>query len=743
MSTHASLPPLSTDDEPKVDATQWIVRALGYASQGRLMTICAALGLIAGLVYFVYSRPLYSSTSLVRFTVLSLPVHSESGRSDTVLNTNSRAVLLRALRTQLTSAQMQVLVARRLGVATAATSPESIRQFIIPSVTISFLDADFMEISVMSYHPHVVRDYARTLVEVYSEFEKEVRETYRSKVLDTYVKELDEFRGKLDEQLKKRMDFEESTSLAQVFIQQNSLTHVPKEIVLAKDRLQRLMNARTRLNDKALGDDVIAKLSLLTAARKDSQVELEVGSVVRNSATGTIQAVSGGKGDIVVSPTLAEALEPWQELEKRQRELQEESRRAAAVYQPGHEVMRKLSAEMAAVHDRLKAELQVAMQRFELDIAQLNEKLKSLESKLPEYNEVTAKYEKFRQDYQLIEKGQLDWDKAHSELATRVSKLQFGADKERFLLEYDSTLSLRDVDPVSPNKTRLALLAGGLGLLLAFGVPTFLMVLDTSVNRLTDIEARTGVRGIGLIPLSAKEFLEDIFRSPMLDAKVPNFLLEAHRIIRSNINLHPGKSGKSQVVMVTSARPSEGKTTLAANLAWAFHSMGESVLLVDCDLRRGRVAKIAQVPNDVGLSRLMMDEALASQAIIHTRENALDVIPRGPIVTGVTELLCTERFEELVQDWRSKYDRVILDTPPVLGLSETNTLQRVADGVVLVIRAHKTLTKDVADAVDTLKRTSAHLFGLVLNAVDLSKLANHYTYYYYSPLYYSELESKP
>jgi capsular exopolysaccharide synthesis family protein len=736
-------PPLSADEEPKVDASQWVAKALRYISQGRLMTICLALGVIAGLVYFVYSRPLYSSRSMVRFTMLSLPVNSDSGRSDTAMNSNNRAIALRALRTQLTSAQIQTLVARRLGVATSTASPESIRQFAIPTVSISFLDSDFMELNVVSYYPNVVRDYARTLVEVYTEFEKEARETYRGIVLDTYMKELDEFRSKLDEQLKKRMDFEESNSLAQVFIQQNSLTHVPKEIVLTKERIQKLMDARTRLGDKSLGDDVIAKLSLLTSARKDSQVDLEVGSVVRNSATGTIQAVSGGKGEIIVSPSLAETMEPWQLLEKRQRELQEELRRASGIYQPGHEVMRKLSEELAAIKDKLKAELQVATQRFEIDIAQLGEKLKSLESKLPEYNEVTAKYEKFRQDYQLIEKGQLDWDKAHSELATRVSKLQFGADKERFLLEYDSTLSLRDVDPVSPNKTKLALVSAGLGLLLAFGVPTCLMLLDSSVNRLTEIEARTGVRGIGLIPLAAKEFLEDIFRSPTLDAKVPNFLLEAHRIIRSNINLHPGKNGKSQVVMVTSARPSEGKTTLAANLAWAFHSMGESVLLVDCDLRRGRVAIITQVSNDVGLSRLIMDEAVPGQAILHTREDALDVIPRGPIVAGVTELLCTDRFEELVEQWKLKYDRVILDTPPVLGLSETNTLQRVADGVVLVIRAHKTLTKDVVEAVDTLKRTGTHLFGMVLNAVDLSKLANHYTYYYYSPLYYSELETHP
>jgi len=185
-----------------------VSKALRYVSQGRLMTICLALGAIAGLVYFVYSRPLYSSRSMVRFTMLSLPVNSDSGRSDTAMNSNNRAIALRALRTQLTSAQIQTLVARRLGVATSTTSPESIRQFAIPTVSISFLDSDFMELNVVSYYPNVVRDYARTLVEVYTEFEKEARETYRGIVLDTYMKELDEFRTKLDEQLKKRMDFE-------------------------------------------------------------------------------------------------------------------------------------------------------------------------------------------------------------------------------------------------------------------------------------------------------------------------------------------------------------------------------------------------------------------------------------------------------------------------------------------------------------------------------------------------------
>jgi capsular exopolysaccharide synthesis family protein len=740
----------SSDNEEgsKVDASAWFARALRYLSHARLMLVCLALGLIAGVVYFVFGKPVYYSRSLLSVTVLALPVNSESGKtSDSSATSANRTLALRSFQRQLLSDHIQLRVAQKLGVAGPSDSPESVRQFAIPSVEISFLDSDFLEVGVYSYYPEVVRKYAETLIAEYTTQEKEVTGAFRARALDTYVKELDEYKARLDDHLKRRMEFEESNSLAQLFVEQSGLTQVPREIVLTKERLRQMGEVRARLASEKDTLDVITRLSLLTSVRYDDPVE--VGTVVRNPASGTIEARLPAaqsassmlrSGEYIVSPSMVESMEPWRDLEKRQRELRDEQRRATSIYQPGHASMQKFSSELATLDTKLQAELDVAQQKFDIEFARHTDRLKSLEAKVPEYNEVTAKYEKYRQDYQLMEKGQLDWDKAHSELALNVARLQFGADKERIHVDFGGTVALRDSDPVSPNKMKLALIGGGLGLLLAFGVPTLLMLWDTSVNRLIDIEERTGVNGLGLIPLSSRELLEDIFRSPILDARVPNFILEAHRIIRSGIMLHPNRKDQSQVVMVTSARPTEGKTTLSANLAWAFHSMGESVLLVDCDLRRGRVADIVQLPNQTGISTLLMNEEAGDELIQHTRSSTLDVITRGPIVAGATELLCCERLEEIVAGWRLKYDRIILDTPPVLGLSETASLQRVVDGVVLVVRAHRTLTKDVVDAIDMLRRAGAHMFGLVLNAVDLSKLSNHYTYYYYSPLYYSEME---
>jgi Mrp family chromosome partitioning ATPase len=126
--------------------------------------------------------------------------------------------------------------------------------------------------------------------------------------------------------------------------------------------------------------------------------------------------------------------------------------------------------------------------------------------------------------------------------------------------------------------------------------------------------------------------------------------------------------------------------------------------------------------------------------VIQTTEvNNLWVIPRGPIIPGTTEKLCGHEFVELVARWRRQYSRIVIDTPPVLGLSESASLQRVVDGVVLLVQAEKTSRKDIVDALTLLKKAGAHVFGFVLNRVDLAKVHNYYNYYHYSSHYYDSI----
>jgi capsular exopolysaccharide synthesis family protein len=281
-----------------------------------------------------------------------------------------------------------------------------------------------------------------------------------------------------------------------------------------------------------------------------------------------------------------------------------------------------------------------------------------------------------------------------------------------------------------------------LSLGLGIGIPFILEVANSTVSRLPQLEGRLGLTGLGMVPNSSKELLEQIFRSPAMGSKVPNFLLECFRVIRSNIILHPGRHGRSQVIMVTSARPSEGKSTNAANIAWAFFSMGDRTLLIDTDLRRGRVHTMLGINNQVGLSSYFAAKAKVEDIIQKTDNPNLDVIPRGPFVPGASEYLCREVFERLITEFRGKYDRIIFDAPPVLGLSETVATQRVADGVVLIVRAESTQMIDVDTTVEQLRCADTEFFGFVLNRLDLSKPSNHYFYYYSSPYYYHNFDDE-
>jgi len=142
------------------------------------------------------------------------------------------------------------------------------------------------------------------------------------------------------------------------------------------------------------------------------------------------------------------------------------------------------------------------------------------------------------------------------------------------------------------------------------------------------------------------------------------------------------------------------------------------------------------------MTRLLKGDCTVDEAILKTAVPLLDIVPRGPVMIGTTDLLVQKVFSDLLESLRGEYDHIVVDTPPVLGLSETTALQRAVDGVVFVVRAEKTARKDVVDAMTLLRKAGAHLFGLVLSDLDLNRVSNYYNYYYYSPSYYEETDQQ-
>lgn len=732
-------------NKPRVDVASMLQRVLSLGQHLRLMLILACIGSMGGLIAFCYSTPIYYSSTLVNWQVFGLPFHDETeNRSGPASYVN----LWRELKIGLEANSLLKDAAVKMGVARVGDDIDTVRGVIRVS-RFFFRDTRTLVHEVMSSDPKVVRDLTSVLIQVYEENQAKGRKEYREKAAAKYLSEVDELKNKINEGLQSRLEFEKQSQSATLTLRQERLLKLPVDIERCKAQVSRMTEIYEDFKKAGDGLDTIGKLSLLSAFDKEWRdgEKAQTGDVVRrapntSASTPFMPALpSPTKVDVtVVGPDVAQATETWRKLEKEAREIEEEIKSKSADYLPGHAMMKGLQSRLDDVRRNLEGELALAMRRFGVEFERVKNRLPELEAQLPEYYKTVKEYEQFRKDYALLERGQEDWSAAHSELSKRIAAIQFGDQKNQIDLKVSTQEVLEDRVPVSPTFSKSLMISVALSLGLGIGIPFVLEIANSTVSRLPQLESRLGITGLGMVPNSSKELLEQIFRSPALGSKVPNFLLECFRVIRSNIILHPGREGRSQVVMVTSARPSEGKSTNAANLAWAFFSMGDRTLLIDTDLRRGRVHTMLGINNELGLSSYFSAKAKIEDVIHKTENPNLDVIPRGPFVPGASEYLCREIFEKLIHDLRGKYDRIILDAPPVLGLSETVATQRVADGVVLVVRAENTTLSDVDTTVEQLRRSDTEFFGFVLNRLDLSKPSNHYFYYYSSPYYYSDFD---
>lgn len=737
------------ETQKKFDPVKLIGAALGYVKHVRLMLLILAFGLLAGVAYFLYTTPLYRAQSLVFCQAFGTTVETRE------LNTGATASPLWAARqaaTKMSSQQMIVGAARRLGLVGEIATYESVVEQ-IPVAWAQAIDSQYIKIEVQAFEPAVVRDFAEALVEEFHHQQSHAWEEFRNEALTRYGQELSELEAKVSESQGALFEIERDQKFTEATIEQQSLLQIPRDIVVTRERLSRMDSLRgtlARYEEQPPGvDRTLAILSLLSDFEKETEVE--VGDLVRRANAQNLGPVVAAKPAnatelSVVVPSEVDGLEPWRRLEREKRQIETEIAEASAVFLPDHPRMKGLAEQLAGVESALDAELSVLRQKFDLEYVRLTEKLAQLEERLPEYHRLSEEFSGVARSFNSIDRTRQMWDKAHETLANRLTRLSFIEDVDWVNLRFEGHTSLRDQDPISPNKRKLLMLSLLIGIGGAIGLPTLLNLLDTTANSLPQLEETLGMKGIGIVPLTDPELLEAVHRSPAQGATVPNFLLECFRVIRANIGLDAaltGKKGASQVILVTSARPSEGKTTQAANLAWAYHSMGERVLLIDCDLRRGRQHKLLKLDNSGGMSRMLVGDIPVAEAIVKTAEGSFDAIMRGPIIPGSTELLCQENFARLIQALRHRYDRIILDCPPVLGLSESASLQRLADGVVLVVLSESTSTKDVRDAVALLEKAGAHFYGFVLNRVDLSKIGNHYYYYYYSSPYYDQFDEDP
>jgi capsular exopolysaccharide synthesis family protein len=213
---------------------------------------------------------------------------------------------------------------------------------------------------------------------------------------------------------------------------------------------------------------------------------------------------------------------------------------------------------------------------------------------------------------------------------------------------------------------------------------------------------------------------------------------EAFRTLRTNIQ-YSSIDKKVQVVCVTSAGPGEGKSTIGSNLAVVMAEAGKKTLLIDCDLRKPSIHKAFKLSNSTGLSDLLAGRAVFEKTIQETGIESLQVLTSGMKPPNPSELLASSKMKKFIAALRMRYDFIVIDTPPVLLVTDAQLLVECSDGYLLVIASGEVDKDAAAKAQNLLEKVNAKILGAVLNKVESSKGGY---YGYYGKSYYGSNEEK-
>ncbi|MBM7869832.1 capsular exopolysaccharide synthesis family protein [Clostridium pascui] len=212
---------------------------------------------------------------------------------------------------------------------------------------------------------------------------------------------------------------------------------------------------------------------------------------------------------------------------------------------------------------------------------------------------------------------------------------------------------------------------------------------------------------------------------------------ESYRTLRTNIKFS-SVDKDIKVIVVTSSGPGEGKSTTASNLAVVMAQTGNKTVIIDCDQRKPRLHKVFNLSNERGISDVLAKEIKFEDAIQDTGVKDLAIITSGTKPPNPAELLASGAMKEFLESLREKYDTIIIDTPPIVAVTDAQLLSRYADGCILVVASEQADRDAAMKARELLEKVDANMLGVVLNKVD----GSHKGYYgaYYS--YYAEEEEK-
>ena len=493
---------------------------------------------------------------------------------------------------------------------------------------------------------------------------------------------------------------------------------VEKQAALVRESDLKLAQYKETQDAGALDSSQNIVVARLTQ-NNDAATRARMDRIVKEGLWRQIQAA----GDDVESITSVLNNPNIQNLRVQLNQLAQEKSRATERYGERHPEYQKAVTALANAEAQIKEEIRKAKQTAKNEFDNALQQEREMQALLGDSKKQATALGRKGVDYAVLLREAESNQTIYNQLVTREKELRVVANSR--------TNNVRVVDkadvpglPYSPNHRRDWLYAIALGVALGLGLAFGIDYLDDTVKTPDDISRRLKLKFLGLVPIVSGD------RHPLISGPVPHDFGEAYRSIRTALAAQlPGNGPR--IVAVASSQPLEGKTTTAVNIAMALAVGGARVLLIDADMRRPSVHKALRMSNDRGLSQLLAGQARMREVVQRTHDPNLLTITAGRTPANPSELLASDRMRALLSGLETgPFDWIIIDTPPVLAVTDAVILAPLVAAVTFVIGAEMTRWRLAERAVETLLGSNPRHVLAVLNKVNFGRNKYYYSRYY-------------
>jgi capsular exopolysaccharide synthesis family protein len=560
---------------------------------------------------------------------------------------------------------------------------------------------NIIEIAFVGTEPALVRDVANAVAREYAEVSSEMQRTNARAKSVFIASTLRDQRARLDSAQDALKDFKEREQIGDVNSEQSALA----------GSIHRMEDARqAQLVEQKIYLTLVGKLTAADTADEELRRLVGTDAVERNRY-------------------IANLFDRWFSLIKDREGLYAQGRTDAND---------DVKATLRLI-SRTKEDLSVASQLY---LRALESRLGSLDKTIAERRLETEQYPKLEAEQSrlvaTVGTMQRTFDNLQAEF--QLARIAESVDAGRVQSIDEATLP---TFAISPNRKRAIFYSSLVGLMMGLALAFGLDRLDDSVKSPDELRDQMDIPMLGLIPtIRAERGLRrttaDATAGRLLTHADPRSpVAEAYRSMRTNLAFARTQQSP-QAIVVASPGPSDGKSTTAANLAITFAQQGQRTLLIDADLRRAVLHKAFNVGRSPGLAELIIGETSFDDVVHDTGVPNLALIASGRFPPNPAELLGSARMQEILHEAKARFDVVLLDSPPLLAVTDAAVLSTMVDGVALVIRTERTKRDAVRRAIGHVRSVRGRLLGAVLNGVDMRSGAysGSYGHYYYS--YYGD-----